>query len=201
MKWFQRDWGLEHGIEWIQWTYDPLLVNNARLNIHRLGAIASTYYENYYGAMDGINTGTPSDRVMAVWYLNSPRVLSSLNNPGSEDAIPDTVSANNIHENSPDEEYLDLDSSILRVNLPNNIHILLETNPNLALDWRFHIRRLLQHYFSRKYYISGFTLKDGPAYLMQKNPDNPNFLRNISFFGLANIKRKKKHATRVDIVA
>jgi predicted GNAT superfamily acetyltransferase len=168
MKWFQRDWGLERGIEWIQWTYDPLLVNNANLNIHRLGAIAAKYYENYYGTMDGINSGTPSDRVMAVWYLNSPRVLACLNDPIKENGNTQAIDVNRVRENSPDGEFLDLDKSRLRINLPSDFNRLMLDNLNLALEWRFHIRRLLQNYFSRMYYISGFTLKDGPAYFLQK---------------------------------
>jgi predicted GNAT superfamily acetyltransferase len=168
LKWFQRRWGLEHGIEWIQWTYDPLLVNNAKLNIHRLGAIASKYYENYYGTMDGINSGTPSDRIMAVWYLNSPRVLACLNEHVEENANYQAIEVNRVRENSPDEEFLDMDGTTLRLNLPKDFNQLILDNLNMALDWRFHIRGLLQHYFSRNYYISGFTLKDGPAYLLEK---------------------------------
>jgi len=38
LKLFQRDWCLERGIRTMTWTYDPLLVRNARLNLVRLRA-------------------------------------------------------------------------------------------------------------------------------------------------------------------
>ena len=69
LKQFQRDWCLERGIETVRWTYDPIRRANAVLNIARLGATAGTYYRDYYGQMEGINAGVPSDRLLAEWNL------------------------------------------------------------------------------------------------------------------------------------
>lgn len=69
MKLYQRDWCLERGITRVRWTYDPARRANAVLNIHRLGATANTYYRDYYGEMEGINAGVPSDRLLADWDL------------------------------------------------------------------------------------------------------------------------------------
>ncbi len=69
MKLYQKDWCLERGITRVRWTYDPARRANAVLNIHRLGATANTYYRNYYGEMEGINAGVPSDRLLADWDL------------------------------------------------------------------------------------------------------------------------------------
>lgn len=74
LKWFQADWCLAHGIEHVRWTYDPLRLTNAMLNIDKLGATASTYFTDYYGEMGGINAGTASDRLLADWHLGSSRV-------------------------------------------------------------------------------------------------------------------------------
>ena len=72
MKLYQRDWCLEHGITCVRWTFDPARRANAVLNIHRLGATCNTYYRDYYGAMEGINAGMPSDRLLADWDLTRP---------------------------------------------------------------------------------------------------------------------------------
>lgn len=69
MKLYQKDWCLKRGITHVRWTYDPARRANAVLNIHRLGATANTYYRDYYGAMEGINAGMPSDRLLADWDL------------------------------------------------------------------------------------------------------------------------------------
>lgn len=74
LKWYQRDWCLKHGITHVRWTFDPLRARNAALNIGRLGAVVTTYYPDYYGKMVGINAGTPSDRLLADWYLDTPYV-------------------------------------------------------------------------------------------------------------------------------
>lgn len=72
MKLYQRDWCLERGITCVRWTFDPARRANAVLNIHRLGATSNTYYRDYYGAMEGINAGMPSDRLLADWDLTRP---------------------------------------------------------------------------------------------------------------------------------
>lgn len=69
LKLFQKAWCLERGISLVRWTYDPIRRPNAVLNIARLGATAQTYYRDYYGAMEGINAGAPSDRLLAEWDL------------------------------------------------------------------------------------------------------------------------------------
>ncbi|MFA8385068.1 MAG: GNAT family N-acetyltransferase [Pelagibaca sp.] len=72
MKLYQKDWCLARGITCVRWTYDPARRANAVLNIHRLGATARTYYRDYYGVMEGINAGVPSDRLLAEWDLTRP---------------------------------------------------------------------------------------------------------------------------------
>lgn len=72
LKLYQKDWCLARGISRVRWTYDPIRRANAVLNIDRLGAIASTYFRDYYGPMEGINAGVPSDRLLADWDLTRP---------------------------------------------------------------------------------------------------------------------------------
>ena len=72
MKLYQKEWCLQRGITRVRWTFDPARRANAVLNIYRLGATANTYYRDYYGAMEGINAGMPSDRLLADWDLTRP---------------------------------------------------------------------------------------------------------------------------------
>ena len=74
LKWYQRDWCLARGIELVRWTFDPLRGLNASLNLGTLGAIVRIYYPDYYGDMQGINAGLPSDRLLAEWRLSSTKV-------------------------------------------------------------------------------------------------------------------------------
>ena len=75
IKLFQREDALARGFELIEWTFDPLEIKNAYLNIERLGAIARRYHINQYGITSSpLQGGLPSDRLVAEWWLKSNRV-------------------------------------------------------------------------------------------------------------------------------
>jgi len=75
LKLLQREDALQRGIELIEWTFDPLEIKNAYLNIEKLGAIARRYNINQYGITSSpLQGGLPSDRLIAEWWLKSRRV-------------------------------------------------------------------------------------------------------------------------------
>jgi len=49
LKLAQRDDAISRGFELMEWTFDPLEIKNAYLNIEKLGAIARRYNINQYG--------------------------------------------------------------------------------------------------------------------------------------------------------
>jgi predicted GNAT superfamily acetyltransferase len=79
LKLFQREEALARGFELIEWTFDPLEIKNAFLNIEKLGAIARRYNINQYGITSSpLQGGLPSDRLIAEWWLKSKRVTTLL---------------------------------------------------------------------------------------------------------------------------
>src|SRR5256886_7744744 len=79
LKLFQREDALSRGIELIEWTFDPLEIKNAYLNIGKLGAIARRYNINQYVITSSpLQGGLPIDRLIAEWWLNSKRVETLL---------------------------------------------------------------------------------------------------------------------------
>jgi predicted GNAT superfamily acetyltransferase len=79
LKLLQREEALSRGIELIEWTFDPLEIKNAYLNIEKLGAIARRYNINQYGITSSpLQGGLPSDRLIAEWWLKSKRVETLL---------------------------------------------------------------------------------------------------------------------------
>lgn len=79
LKLMQREDALSRGIELIEWTFDPLEIKNAYLNIEKLGAIARRYNINQYGITSSpLQGGLPSDRLIAEWWLKSKRVEALL---------------------------------------------------------------------------------------------------------------------------
>jgi predicted GNAT superfamily acetyltransferase len=96
LKLLQREDAIARGIHLIEWTFDPLEIKNAYLNLEKLGAIARRYNINQYGITSSpLQGGLPSDRLIAEWWLKSKRVetlLATGKNPAieseSEIAVP-----------------------------------------------------------------------------------------------------------------
>ena len=81
LKLYQREDALARGIELMEWTFDPLEIKNAYLNIEKLGAIARRYSVNQYGFTSSpLQGGLPSDRLVAEWWMKSRRVEMVLGN-------------------------------------------------------------------------------------------------------------------------
>ena len=75
LKLFQRDDAITRGFELMEWTFDPLEIKNAYLNIEKLGAIVRRYNVNQYGITGSpLQAGLPTDRLVAEWWLKSNRV-------------------------------------------------------------------------------------------------------------------------------
>jgi predicted GNAT superfamily acetyltransferase len=79
IKLFQREEALGRGFDLIEWTFDPLEIKNAWLNVEKLGAIARRYTINQYGITSSpLQGGLPTDRLIAEWWLKSRRVETLL---------------------------------------------------------------------------------------------------------------------------
>jgi predicted GNAT superfamily acetyltransferase len=75
LKLRQREDALARGIELIEWTFDPMELKNAFLNIEKLGAVVRRYNQNQYGhTASPLHGGLPTDRCYAEWWIDSPRV-------------------------------------------------------------------------------------------------------------------------------
>jgi len=101
LKRFQREEAIERGIDLMEWTFDPLEIKNAYLNIEKLGAIARRYNVNQYGiTASPLQGGLPTDRLVAEWWLSSERVSRVLDSgvrprfsPARAITVPAEVSA------------------------------------------------------------------------------------------------------------
>ncbi|MFZ9628468.1 MAG: hypothetical protein ACO3C1_03855 [Ilumatobacteraceae bacterium] len=71
LKLTQRAVCLEHGVAEMRWTFDPMLLSNARFNLGRLGAVPLAFLEHCYGdRRDAFNTGERTDRLEVSWQLD-----------------------------------------------------------------------------------------------------------------------------------
>lgn len=79
LKLEQRRLTLGRGFDLIEWTYDPLQAMNAHFNFAKLGVVAREYHENVYGESSSpLHRGTATDRLIAEWWIGTPRVEERL---------------------------------------------------------------------------------------------------------------------------
>ncbi len=135
IKLHQRAWAAEHELDWITWTFDPLVRRNAWFNIAILGADVDAYLPSFYGEMtDAINAGDESDRLMMAWDVTAP--LPSVPRDASGTANP------------------------LLVPTPPDIVELRRTDPLAVGRWRAETREALTGALDAGRRVLGFT-RDG----------------------------------------
>jgi predicted GNAT superfamily acetyltransferase len=182
LKLAQRDRALAMGIELIEWTFDPLQAVNAHLNFAKLGAIATTYEVNIYGDSSSVlHRGTPTDRLIAEWWIQRPHVERRIAapSPGAAGRIVarDRGAADAPVLNEPvSREPWDVPAAAARpvegprvlIRVPARFTDMQAAQPDLALAWRLQTRELFTSCFARGYRAVDF-LKDGRgggAYLL-----------------------------------
>jgi predicted GNAT superfamily acetyltransferase len=85
LKLFQREEALARGIQRMEWTFDPLEIKNAFLNIAKLGTIVRRYEPNFYGVSSSrLHGEVPTDRLLAEWWLDSDWVRSAVGGETAE---------------------------------------------------------------------------------------------------------------------
>jgi predicted GNAT superfamily acetyltransferase len=134
LKLMQREEALSRGIKLIEWTFDPLELKNAFFNIARLGAVVRRFVPNQYGTTSShLHGGLPTDRCVAEWWIDSPRVQAILNK-ASVPAAP--IEA--------------------RVSIPANIETLRQKDAQQARAIQDMVRERFLEYLRKGLEVSGF---------------------------------------------
>jgi len=139
MKSHQRAWALGQGLDSIQWTFDPLMRRNARLNLLKLGAQATAYEVNMYGSLgDLVNLDDPTDRLLLNWDLPSDRAASALRAGLAPLDVTDFPGATLIEA-------------------PDDIAALRASDSRAAHDWRLRMREQMLDAFDRGLTMQGIS--------------------------------------------
>ncbi len=161
LKLFQRLWCLSRGIRLVTWTYDPLLVANARLNLVRLRARARLYLRNVYGELGGLYGPLPTDRFEVFWSLGSAEVAKAARGRAAEAA-----NAGLLPRATPRRIPR---ASRLAVAIPTGAPALYAEDPAAALRARLRLRRVAETLFDRGYEAVALETHGGDAlYVFQR---------------------------------
>jgi predicted GNAT superfamily acetyltransferase len=172
LKLHQRAWALEHDVDRVVWTFDPLVRRNARLNLVKLGAVAADYLVDFYGRMDdALNVGEPSDRLLAQWDVASDRVADALGGvvpavsrtdllaDGAEDAL--------VVGEGGEPHVVASSARTTLVALPGDIVDIRRRDGGLARAWRLAVREALAPVGAGEARVVGLTT-DG-CYVVEEN--------------------------------
>jgi predicted GNAT superfamily acetyltransferase len=147
LKLKQRDYALTRAVDLIEWTFDPLQLKNAFLNIERLGVIVRRYVHNQYGTTTSrLHGGLPTDRLVPEWWIRSARAEAICNNQPFERP---TVEA--------------------EIVLPAAIDKLQQQDPDRAREIQTSVGEQFDHHFRAGLAVIGFRKsEDLGTYLLGK---------------------------------
>ena len=160
LKLVQRHLARAEGVDLIAWAFDPLQEGNAHFNLHRLGARASHYVENMYGARtDALNAGVPTDRLIAEWDLErdpGPRLL-----PGADPVafLPRLISTGRDAQGRIGPLALEAhwEGPFALLEVPARVSQLRQDRPELAESWRAAVREAFLAAFAQGALAVGFV--------------------------------------------
>ena len=156
LKWAQRSRALAEGRRFIRWTWDPMQARNAHFNLNRLGVVVREYGQNFYGTdyvtdpeqKSSSAQGLASDRLIANWELEAPRVI----------------------ELSRGAPAMTLSDPVAVIEIPADWINLLRNNVDMAKREQLRVRSEFSQAFARGLICAGFKSSPGPPqYLLYPN--------------------------------
>ncbi len=170
LKQAQRGLAVKQGIRLVTWTFDPVMALNAHLNLRKLGAIGTRYYQDYYGSVEGSGLallGT-SDRLYVEWWVTSNRVEERVNGSRGALSLADYLSAHTplLNPSSAGESGLPqpsegppqfTENALALLEIPADFRDLMAQDVELARLWRSHVRAMFVQAFARGFVATDFV--------------------------------------------
>lgn len=180
LKCYQRRVLLELGVERVLWTYDPLVAQNAYLNLVRLGARPVRYLRDYYGegSDSALSAGIGTDRFVVEWRIATDAVERTIRERRGGEAPPEHRAAPvaNLREGSgggPEPVAADPpEGAVVRVAVPEDVLAVRRRSEDEAARWRASTRRPLEALLERGYRVTNFLRADPgqgpPSYVLER---------------------------------
>lgn len=147
----QRELLASRGIAEMRWTFDPMIVKNAHLNLNRLGARVVRYVPDMYGITESpLHHGLATDRLVVSWLTTPPPtpvpavdpspapVLTAEPQPGDDVLVPG-------HRRPP----------LLWIEVPSDFQGLLQQSPRNARTWHAAVRTHFLWALDHDYEVKG----------------------------------------------
>jgi len=176
LKEHQRAAVRARGVETINWTYDPLVARNARLNFAVLGAAVDEYVEDMYGDTGSdLHRGLGTDRFVVSWPTDPAQAAArALAARETEPRFASAPVANVIPgaapvaASAPDDWR---DSQRISIAVPGDIARVQRDTPELGAAWRASTRAAFRAALDAGYSVVGVAAHPGDAlarYLLER---------------------------------
>lgn len=172
LKLEQRSRSIDIGCDLIEWTYDPMQALNAYLNFVKLGVVVEEYAVNVYGeSTSPLHRGTPTDRLIAQWWIKEPHVVRRLESRSVVPVrSPEAAGAPVVNRTRAAGPWLACESYDLHrterrlwVEIPVGFTEMQAQDLQLAMDWRMATRAIFTNYFAKGYRAVDFALDKAAA--------------------------------------
>lgn len=148
LKVFQRELLQDSGVEFIYWTFDPLVARNAHLNLNVLGIEVREYVRDMYEGSGSPLHVSGTDRLVAAWPVGEIAAVQMT----SEATVRDTPVFSAEAVGAP----------VLRIEIPEEMGKL---NSGDAHGWRVRTREAFLVCLRSEYQVRGFYRSaDGRCY-------------------------------------
>ena len=156
LKLAQREKALKQGLNRMTWTFDPLVARNARLNLGKLGAVATSYHPDWYALEDDRASAFPADRLMIEWDLTQPHAERPAPPPRGQVAL----AAQELRP-EPGPPRLYLAGGRILAEVPTQAETL---DADTRRHWRMALREVLITYLARGYVVTDLARDGERAY-------------------------------------
>ena len=157
LKEYQRKLLVEAGVEWMYWTFDPLIARNAHFNLNRLRVEVREYVPDMYGDTGSDLHAFGTDRLVVAWPVSREGPARVYTN-----GVP-AVNAPVINDFT-DHQLEVLGDAVVRIEIPRDIEAL---SIEEARAWRGSSRRCFLSALQRGYRVTTFhTTEDRSFYVL-----------------------------------
>ena len=155
LKYAQRDFARDQGLDCLAWAFDPLQAGNARFNLSKLGATVARFVEDMYGPRsDALNARAKTDRLIAEWSTDEEK---SEHSSADVAGWPRLIDTTGIPRANLDDK---LEAPAVLLEIPAEIARLRTDNPELAEAWARAVRESFQAAFRSGYRAENFVRED-----------------------------------------
>ena len=148
----QRELLASRGIPEMRWTFDPMIVKNAHLNLNRLGARVVKYVPDMYGITESpLHHGLATDRLVVAWPTSPAATAAAPELDGSPAPVLTL-------EPQPGDDVLergDRRPATVWIEVPTEFQRLLEIAPRSANAWHTAVREHFLWALDNGYTVAG----------------------------------------------